>query len=61
MGRLIEIASVCSTEAVATVYNLRVADHHTYFVGGAIWGWDVWVHNADYKAQGKPEVKALWC
>ncbi len=45
-GRLIEIASVCSTEAVATVYNLRVADHHTYFVGGSVWGWDVWVHNA---------------
>ncbi len=47
-GRLIEIASVCSTDAVATVYNLRVANHHTYFVGGTIWGWDVWVHNADY-------------
>jgi hypothetical protein len=45
---LIELASVCSTEAVSTVYNLRVADHHTYFVGGTIWGWDVWVHNANY-------------
>ncbi len=43
------VASVCSTEAVTTVYNLRVADHHTYFVGGNEWGWDVWVHNA-YKA-----------
>ncbi len=47
-GPLFKIASVCSTEAVTTVYNLRVADHHTYFVGGSIWGWDVWVHNADY-------------
>ena len=27
---------------------LRVADHHTYFVGGTIWGWSVWVHNANY-------------
>jgi hypothetical protein len=32
---------------------LRVADHHTYFVGGTIWGWDVWVHNATgYRVQG---------
>ncbi len=45
---MVAVASVCSTEAVATVYNLRVADHHTYFVGGTIWGWDVWVHNAGY-------------
>jgi hypothetical protein len=44
--RLGAVASVCSTEAVTTVYNLRVADHHTYFVGGSDWGWDVWVHNA---------------
>jgi hypothetical protein len=51
-GRLIQIASVCSTEAVSTVYNLRVADHHTYFVGGSIWGWDVWVHNAKCLLRG---------
>ncbi len=44
--RLRADASVCSTEAVTTVYNLRVADHHTYFVGGSDWGWDVWVHNS---------------
>ncbi len=49
-GQLITVASVCSTEAVTTVYNLRVADHHTYFVGGNEWGWDVWVHNANYAA-----------
>jgi hypothetical protein len=29
------------------VYNLRVADHHTYFVGDEGWGFDVWVHNAN--------------
>jgi Pretoxin HINT domain len=47
-ARLIKVTSVCSTEAVTTVYNLRVADHHTYFVGGNEWGWDIWVHNASY-------------
>lgn len=28
------------------VYNLRIADYHTYFVGGSEWGFSVWAHNA---------------
>jgi hypothetical protein len=28
------------------VYNLRVADHHTYFVGTEEWGFSVWAHNS---------------
>jgi hypothetical protein len=50
----IKLASVCSTEAVSTVYNLRVADHHAYFVGGSVWGWDVWVHNQQYNVHQTP-------
>ena len=50
------VASVCSTEAPITVYNLRVADHHTYFVGGNEWGWDVWVHNASYSKMAAEEA-----
>lgn len=30
-----------------TVYNLRIADFHTYFVGCDEWGFSVWAHNAD--------------
>ena len=45
-GTLIPIESISQLNEITTVYNLRVADHHTYFVGGALWGWDVWVHNA---------------
>jgi hypothetical protein len=45
-GTLIPIESISQLDEITTVYNLRVADHHTYFVGGALWGWDVWVHNA---------------
>lgn len=45
-GRLLRIDAIHSTLQIATVYNLRVADYHTYFVGGALWGWDVWAHNA---------------
>jgi hypothetical protein len=44
-GKLVQIESIGSTGEVTTVYNLRVADFHTYFVGGTIWGWNVWVHN----------------
>ena len=32
----------------ATVYNLRVADSHTYFVGDGDRGWSVWAHNSEY-------------
>jgi hypothetical protein len=48
-GVLVPIESTSNLNEISTVYNLRVADHHTYFVGGALWGWDVWVHNV-YKA-----------
>lgn len=30
-----------------TVYNFRVADHHTYFVGRPDWGFSLWAHNSD--------------
>ena len=29
----------------ATVYNFRVAEWHTYFVGAIEWGFSVWAHN----------------
>jgi hypothetical protein len=45
-GLRVPIESISNLNEITTVYNLRVADHHTYFVGGALWGWDVWVHNA---------------
>jgi hypothetical protein len=52
-GKLVQIESIGSTGEVTTVYNLRVADFHTYFVGGGLWGFDVWVHNATgYRVQG---------
>jgi hypothetical protein len=45
-GRLLRIDAIQSTLQIATVYNLRVADYHTYFVGCDEWGWCVWAHNA---------------
>ncbi len=44
-GQLLRIDAIHSTLQIATVYNLRVADYHTYFVGCDEWGWSVWAHN----------------
>ena len=41
------ISRVEDTGEWATVYNMRVADWHTYFVGAAEWGFSVWAHNAE--------------
>jgi hypothetical protein len=52
-GRWVAVEEVHRTGEYATVYNLRVSDFHTYFVGGLDWGFDVWAHN-EYKS-GKTE------
>lgn len=42
LSQLVQVDAVHSTDEVTTVYNLRVADHHTYFVavqfGAGIFG-----------------------
>jgi hypothetical protein len=42
------VDDLLDTGEFATVYNLRVADWHTYFVGAEEWGLNVWAHNAGY-------------
>ena len=44
-GRWTAVEDLFHTGELETVYNLRVADYHTYFVGGWEWGFDVWAHN----------------
>lgn len=39
------IEDVYDTGEWELVYNLRVADFHTYFVGDESWGWAAWAHN----------------
>jgi RHS repeat-associated protein len=41
------------------VYNLRIAEDHTYFVGGDDWGFSVWVHNANPRYLSKAEEAVL--
>jgi hypothetical protein len=45
-GGSLAIDAIRVTDRLITVYNLRVADFHTYFVGGKLWKFDAWVHNA---------------
>ena len=45
-GGWVAVQDVLDTGQVETVYNFRVADYHTYFVGSTHWGFSVWVHNS---------------
>jgi hypothetical protein len=45
-GQWIPLESKQLTDRIVTVYNMRVAEDHTYFVGSPLWGFTVWAHNA---------------
>ncbi len=49
------IGEVFDTEQWETVYNLRVADFHTYFVGEEAWGFSAWAHN-QYAPLVRPNI-----
>ncbi|VTS00347.1 polymorphic toxin-type HINT domain-containing protein [Tuwongella immobilis] len=46
-GETVSVEGVHETDRRQTVYNLRVAEFHTYFVGCDEWGFSVWAHNVD--------------
>src|SRR5207249_2245556 len=43
--RLVVVEKVVHLREEAPVYNLRIADYHTYFVGSRDWRFSVWAHN----------------
>ena len=43
--QLTPVTEVKLCERIERVYNLRVEEDHTYFVGRGEWGFSVWVHN----------------
>jgi len=45
-GRYLPVESIASTGKRETVYNFRIADSHTYFVGKTEWEQRLWAHNA---------------
>ncbi|MCA9145545.1 MAG: Hint domain-containing protein [Planctomycetaceae bacterium] len=49
------VDKVVLTERKETVYNMRISDDHTYFVGHEDWGFTVWVHNT-YKYEPHPLI-----
>ncbi len=44
-GHWIRLAAIRYTGQQATVYNIRIHEDHTYFIGQPNWGFAVWVHN----------------
>jgi hypothetical protein len=46
-GFPVTIDAIRPTDRLVTVYNLREADVHTYFVGGKLWQFDAWVQDAN--------------
>ena len=53
-GRWLAVERLEDTGRLETVYNLRVQDYHTYFVGSEEWGFSVWAHNASCSAGEAP-------
>ena len=45
-GQWVAVGKVYDNGEEEKVYNLRVADYHTYFVGSREWGFSVSAHNA---------------
>jgi hypothetical protein len=54
-GQRTRIDRVSEVGGVVAVYNMRIADHHTYFVGDPEWGFSLWAHNnyGEFKAAAK--------
>jgi RHS repeat-associated protein len=46
--KVLALTDIHLTEGTETVYNVRVAEFSTYFVGCEEWGFSVWAHNACY-------------
>ena len=44
-GHWLEVERIEGPMPPAPVYNMCVAEYHTYFVGHQIWGFAVWSHN----------------
>ena len=53
-GQWVAVEGVRNTGREEVVYNCRVAEYHTYFVGDESWPYSVWAHNA-YDIIGRGE------
>ncbi len=51
-GRAMAVEGVWDSGETVRVYNLQIAEYHTYFVGTSEWGFSVWAHNASAVCNG---------
>ena len=51
-GKWVAVGAATDSGDLATVYNVRVAEYHTYFVGCHEWGFSVWAHNSNLCIDG---------
>ena len=54
-GDTVILGSVTPLPEMVPVYNLRVQEYHTYFVGSRLWGFAVWAHNS-YEGSARGEL-----
>ncbi len=63
-GEWLAVEEVFDSGDYERLYNLRVADWHTYFVGAGQWGFSVWAHNAchgnSYASTATTQLYALF-
>jgi hypothetical protein len=59
-GMFLSIESISHLNDFTTLQKLNVADHHTYFVGGALWESDKPGHNASYFPRNVSYVKSKY-
>ncbi len=57
-GSWVAVGAVEDTGRWETVYNFRIAEDHTYFVGCPEWGFGVWAHNQRYLAKTEDKKAA---
>ncbi len=58
-GQLLVVQGVAPSGTVAAVYNWRVQDYHTYFVGSEESRFSVWAHNACSSTRGNNAASAV--
>jgi hypothetical protein len=56
----VTVSSVEETGIESEVYNFRVADYHTYFVGEQSWGLAVWAHNTGCGPKAVQDAAGNW-
>jgi hypothetical protein len=65
-GQWVAVEDILDTGEWEVVYNLRIADYHTYFVTDWDWGFSVWSHNTngvcptDFRSLGTENVTVSW-